>query len=72
VRLRDFPLLTDENIQPTVVAHLRSEGCDVLDVREGGLIGADDAARREVESFLRTARNPERVSHPFPGWEQLA
>jgi predicted nuclease of predicted toxin-antitoxin system len=44
VKLRDFPLLTDENIHPTAVTHLRSEGCDVLDVRESGLIGADDAA----------------------------
>jgi predicted nuclease of predicted toxin-antitoxin system len=34
--------LTDENIHADVVAFLRSEGCDVLDVKESGLAGTDD------------------------------
>jgi predicted nuclease of predicted toxin-antitoxin system len=40
--LRGAAFLTDENIHPDVVAFLRNEGCDVLDVKESGLIGADD------------------------------
>jgi predicted nuclease of predicted toxin-antitoxin system len=42
VNLRGAAYLTDENIHADVVAFLRSEGCDVLDVKESGLIGADD------------------------------
>jgi len=44
VNLRDFSFLTDENIHPAVVADLRARGCDVLDVREAGLRGAEDVA----------------------------
>lgn len=40
--LRDHPLLTDENMHPAVVQYLRSEGMNVLDVKESGLIGTDD------------------------------
>lgn len=40
--LRNFPLLTDENIHPEVVASLRTRGSDVLDVKESGLIGSSD------------------------------
>jgi hypothetical protein len=36
VKLRDFPLLTDENLDPEVVAHLRQLGFDVVDVVESG------------------------------------
>ncbi len=42
MKLRDFPLLTDENLDPDVVAHLRQLGFDVLDVVERGLQGSAD------------------------------
>ena len=42
MKLRQFPLLTDENIDPDVVAGLRQLGFDVLDVMENGREGADD------------------------------
>lgn len=42
MRLKDFPLLTDENIHPEVVTSLRGEGCDILDVKESHLIGTSD------------------------------
>lgn len=42
MKLRDFPLLTDENLDPDVVAHLRQIGFDVLDVVESGLQGSTD------------------------------
>lgn len=40
--LTDFPLLTDENIDPDVVTFLRSAGFDVFDIKEAGLQGTDD------------------------------
>lgn len=40
--LRDFSLFNDENIHADVVALLRGEGLDVRDVKESGLIGAND------------------------------
>jgi predicted nuclease of predicted toxin-antitoxin system len=42
LKLRDFPLLSDENLDPDVVAHLRQAGFDVLDVVEAGLRGSID------------------------------
>ena len=42
MKLSDFALMTDENIDPAVVAHLRQLGFDVLDVVESGLQGATD------------------------------
>jgi predicted nuclease of predicted toxin-antitoxin system len=42
VILRDFRLLTDENIAAEVVEFLRTEGFKVLDVKEAGLIGSTD------------------------------
>lgn len=42
MRLRDLSLLTDENIHPAVVAFLRSEGFDVVDIREIGWAGRPD------------------------------
>jgi len=42
VNLRGAAYLTDENIHADVVAFLRGEGCDVLDVKESGLVGLDD------------------------------
>jgi predicted nuclease of predicted toxin-antitoxin system len=42
VKLRDFPLLTDENLDPDVIAHLRKLAFDVVDVVESGLQGWAD------------------------------
>jgi predicted nuclease of predicted toxin-antitoxin system len=42
LRLRDFPLLTDENIHPGVVRSLRDHGLDVLDAKESRLVGVSD------------------------------
>ncbi len=42
MKLRGGRFLSDENIHADVVAFLRSEGCDVLDVKEEGLDGSDD------------------------------
>jgi predicted nuclease of predicted toxin-antitoxin system len=44
LRLRDFSFLTDENIHSAVVADLRAQGFDALDVCEEGWRGAEDAA----------------------------
>ncbi|MDQ3441275.1 MAG: DUF5615 family PIN-like protein [Planctomycetota bacterium] len=53
--LRDFALLTDESVHYPVVAFLRGEGFDVLDVKEAGLRGAPDA------ELLRLALEQHRV-----------
>ena len=42
MNLRGAAFLTDENIHAEVVAFLRGEGCNVLDVKESGLIGLPD------------------------------
>jgi predicted nuclease of predicted toxin-antitoxin system len=42
MKLREFPLLTDENLDAEVVASLRQFGFDVLDVVEAGLQGSTD------------------------------
>lgn len=42
MRLAESPWLTDENIHPEVVAHFRSRGLDVLDVKEQGWHGRPD------------------------------
>jgi predicted nuclease of predicted toxin-antitoxin system len=42
VKLAEFGLLTDENIDPAVVAWLKQSGFDVFDVCEQGLQGATD------------------------------
>jgi len=42
MRLSDFKLLTDENISPRVVAFLRENGFNVLDVKESALNGTTD------------------------------
>jgi predicted nuclease of predicted toxin-antitoxin system len=55
LKLRDFPLLTDENLDPDVVAHLRKVGFEVLDVVESGLQGATDV------DLLRCATGQGRV-----------
>jgi predicted nuclease of predicted toxin-antitoxin system len=42
LKLRDFGLLTDENIDPEVVAFLRQTGFDELDTVENGWQGVQD------------------------------
>lgn len=42
MKLRGAALMTDENIHPDVVAYLRSQGCEVFDVKERKLFGASD------------------------------
>lgn len=42
MKLRDFGLLTDENIDADVVAHLRARGFNVRDVVEEGIQGSTD------------------------------
>ena len=55
MNLGDFAFLTDENVHPAVVAALRTMGRDVVDVRESGWAGSDDA------SILRRAHKLNRV-----------
>jgi len=55
LRLRSFPLLTDENIHPDVVRALRQDGLDVLDTKECGLVGSSDLV------ILRRAYEENRV-----------
>lgn len=43
MKLRDFPLLADQNIHADVVAFLRDAGLDAVDVQQTGLAGAEDA-----------------------------
>ena len=42
MKLRDFGLLTDQNLHPQVVAFLCATGFDVLDVNTQGLQGTSD------------------------------
>lgn len=42
MNLHDFAWLADENIHPDVIAELRSQGIDVVYVRDSGLAGSDD------------------------------
>ncbi len=42
MKLRGGRFLSDENIHADVVAFLRFEGCDILDVKEQELDGSDD------------------------------
>ena len=42
MKLRDFRLLTDENLDADVITHLWLLGFDVLDVVESGLQGSTD------------------------------
>ena len=44
MKLAEFALLTDENIDREVVAYLRARGFDVRDVCEDGLQGSADIA----------------------------
>lgn len=42
MRLTDYKILTDENIDPIIVNFLRERGFDVSDVRENGWFGKKD------------------------------
>jgi hypothetical protein len=55
LKLREFPLLTDENVDRDVVASLRGLGFDVVDVVESGRAGATDV------DLLRWATSQGRV-----------
>ena len=55
MRLAQFKLLTDENVNRVVVTLLRQRGFDVLDVAEEGLLGASDV------ELLRRAVSEDRV-----------
>jgi predicted nuclease of predicted toxin-antitoxin system len=55
LKLRDFGLLTDENLDPEVIAKLRQLGFDVFDVIESGLQGVTDV------DLLRLATSQGRV-----------
>jgi predicted nuclease of predicted toxin-antitoxin system len=55
VRLGDARWLTDENIHPDVVTHLRGRGLAVLDVRERGWHGRSD------EELLEEAHREGRI-----------
>ncbi len=43
MKLRDFGLLTDENLNPVVVQWLMDAGFDVLDICRAGLQGSSDS-----------------------------
>jgi len=55
MKIFDFNLLTDENIDPHVVAHLRRFGFDVLDIKESGLQASTD------EEIIRIGNQTGRV-----------
>jgi predicted nuclease of predicted toxin-antitoxin system len=55
LRLRHQAFITDENVHPDVVGALRRNGCDVLDVKESGFVGASDLV------ILRIAREENRI-----------
>jgi predicted nuclease of predicted toxin-antitoxin system len=72
----DFPLLTDENIAPDVVAGLRARGLDLRTVREEQLIGRPDVeilerataqGRVVVTHDLAFARSALRAGASFVG-----
>ncbi len=68
--LTDFPWLTDENIHPDVVMHLRSLGVDVLDVKERGWWGrSDDDLLAEAYQLGRIILTHDGISGP---WHYLA
>ena len=43
MNILNYPLLTDENINPEVVTYLRNKGFDVLDIKEEGWHGKKDS-----------------------------
>jgi predicted nuclease of predicted toxin-antitoxin system len=63
----DVGLLTDENVSPKVVAHLRMIGMDVLDVKEQGWQGAEDEKLLDIayqeKRFVFTQDSPGIATH---------
>jgi predicted nuclease of predicted toxin-antitoxin system len=55
LKLRTFPFLADENIHPVVASLLRESGCEVTELRQAGMTGADDL------TVLRLAYTQQRV-----------
>lgn len=55
MRLSRFGFLTDENVDKEVVAGLRADGYDVLDIKEAGLFRLSD------ELILKMAADEQRV-----------
>jgi hypothetical protein len=60
----DFPLLTDENIAPDVVAGLRARGLDLRTVRDEQLIGRQMSRCSNVR--LLRAVSSSRMTWPLP------
>lgn len=48
MKLNDYPLLTDENIDSVITSFLRTAGFDVLNVIEEGLQGSPDQSLLEL------------------------
>lgn len=48
MKLKDFSLLTDENIDPAVVDFFRNQGFEVWDVKESGFQGSSDEDLIEI------------------------
>ncbi len=48
MKLRDIKILTDENISPKVVAFLKEQGIDVLDIKEQNWYGKADEELFEI------------------------
>lgn len=55
MKINDFPLLTDENIDPELVAYLKGKDFDVLDIKEAGLQSSTD------EEIIRLGNQTGRV-----------
>jgi predicted nuclease of predicted toxin-antitoxin system len=55
LKLRAFPFLADENIHTFVASLLREVGCNVSELHQAGMTGADDL------SVLRLAYSQQRV-----------
>ena len=66
MKLRDFGLLTDENLDPDVVAFLRRQGFDVSDVCEDGLQGSTDIALLQ-RAAITNCSGSARLSIPTVG-----
>ena len=59
MKLADFGLLTDENIDAQIVTFFRSQSFDVRDVKEDGLAGSEDVTLLR----LATAENRVVITH---------
>ncbi|MCK6693107.1 MAG: DUF5615 family PIN-like protein [Thermoanaerobaculia bacterium] len=55
MKINEFPLLTNENIDPDLVTYLRSKGFDVFDIKESGMQASTD------EEIIRLGNQTGRV-----------